>query len=280
MYTSLEDEFGDVVGKARQGLELPVAQLALASGLAEEQIVRIERYELIPPRAAVTAIALALGLRPERLQGAAERAFFPRNPAGKPLGSLVVVMLPLCAGPSVNGYLVGCVETGHGVIIDPGNDAEEILRAIEAASLEIDCVLLTHGHHDHTGALSEVCQATGAPALVGKADLTLLGPLATKIEGSVLDGEVIAVGHQSLVARATPGHTDGGICLVHREVAFVGDTLFAGSIGRARSQSDYQRLRRSIEEHLFSLEPGALIMPGHGPASTVGEELTYNPFFG
>lgn len=280
MHTILEDEFGDVVSKARQGLELSASQLAAGCGLTEEEVARIERYELVPAPKGVARLATALGLRPERLQASAARSFFPRYPAGRPLDGLVVQMLDLGGGYRVNGYLVGCRETGRGLVIDPGNDAEEILRAIETTGLEIERILLTHGHHDHTGALSELCQATGAPALVGKADLELLGPLGTKIEGSMADGEVLPVGTQSLVARAVPGHTEGSICLIHARVAFVGDVLFAGSLGRTRHLADYTRLRQGIHEHLLSLDREVALMPGHGPATTVGEELDHNPFFG
>lgn len=280
MHTSLEDEFGDVVGKARRGQELSVARLAVACGLTEEEIARLERYELVPSPAAVNGIALALGLRPAALQASARGSFFPRHPAGRPCDGLVVEMLELGGEYRVNGYLVGCRETGRGVVIDPGSDAEEILRAIEHTGLEIERILLTHGHHDHAGALSEICQATGAPALIGPADLELLGSLETKIEGSMVDGEGIPVGNQTLVARAVPGHTEGSIALVHARVAFVGDALFAGSLGGTRRLADYTRLRQAVRENLLSLDPEVVLMPGHGPATTVGEELEHNPFFG
>jgi glyoxylase-like metal-dependent hydrolase (beta-lactamase superfamily II) len=280
MHTTLEDEFGDVVSKARQGLELSASRLAAACGLTEEEIARVERYEWVPTSAGIARLATALGLRPERLQTSAAKTFFPRYPDGRPLDRLVVEMLDLGGGYRVNGYLVGCRETGRGVVIDPGSDAEEILRAIETTGLEIERILLTHGHHDHAGALSELCQATGAPALIGQADLELLGPLETKIEGSLADGEVLPVGTQSLVARAVPGHTEGSICLLHARVAFVGDVLFAGSMGRTRCLADYARLRQGVRERLLSLDRQVALMPGHGPATTVGEELEHNPFFG
>jgi glyoxylase-like metal-dependent hydrolase (beta-lactamase superfamily II) len=109
--------------------------------------------------------------------------------------------------------------------------------------------------------------------------MDLLGNLSTKIEGSIVDGEMIAVGNQMFVARSTPGHTQGAICLVHAQVAFVGDVLFAGSLGGTRNQRDYQRQRQAVADYILGLDDRVSLYPGHGPATTVGEEKAHNPFF-
>ena len=140
-------------------------------------------------------------------------------------------------------------------------------------------MLLTHGHGDHIGALSEICQATGAPALINDRDIHLLGDLRTKVEGTLQDGETIQLGNASFEARLTPGHTEGGMSLVHREVAFVGDALFAGSLGGTRSRTDYDRQRKAVDDHLLALDQSVVLYPGHGPATTVGEEQVNNPFY-
>lgn len=279
MYMQLEDAFGDVVGKARRGQELSVASLAGQVGLTLAQIEKIESYQLVPDPAAIRRLAQCLGLHPERLVESAEQRFFPLYPAGRAAEGLVVEMLVLGSDFLMNGYIVGCAESGKGAVIDPGFDAEKILRATEAAGLEIELVLLTHGHGDHVGALSEICQATSAPALINKADLPLLGELRTKIEGGIVEGEIFAIGKQSFVARCAPGHTQGGICLVHSQVAFVGDALFAGSTGGTRNRRDYESQRRAIQEKVLSLDDRVALYPGHGPATTVGEEKAHNPFF-
>lgn len=279
MYMQLEDAFGDVIGKARRGQELSAASLAGQAGLTLAEIERIEGYQLVPEAAAVRRLAQCLGLHPEKLLASAQQKYFPLYPAGRPAEGLVVEMLVLGDELLMNGYLAGCAETGKGAVIDPGFDAEKILKAIETAGLEIELVLLTHGHGDHVGALSEICQATSAPALISKADLPLLGELRTKIEGGIVEGEVLTVGKQSFQARSAPGHTQGGSCLVHSQVAFVGDALFAGSVGGTRNRRDYEGQRRALREKILSLDERVVLYPGHGPATTVGEEKANNPFF-
>jgi len=187
--------------------------------------------------------------------------------------------MALGSGAQSNGYLLGCTSSNKGAVIDPGFEAERILKAVEASGLDIAVILLTHGHGDHVGALSELCQATEAPALVGRADLPLLGDLQTKIEGVLEDGQPVGVGDQVLIARATPGHTPGSTCLTHARVAFTGDALFAGSVGGTRRRADYDGQRQALERHVLALDERTVIYPGHGPATTVAEERASNPFF-
>jgi glyoxylase-like metal-dependent hydrolase (beta-lactamase superfamily II) len=279
MYMQLEDEFGDLVGKARRGQEMAIAELAAKAGLAEEEVARIEGYQLTPDEATIERLAESLGLHPGKLKNSAAKRFFPLYPAGRPVNGLVVEMLVLGADFQMNGYVIGCRETGKGAVVDPGFDAEKILKAIEAAELEIELVLLTHGHEDHISALSEICQATEAPALINKEDLELMGGLSNKIEGSIVEGEVFAIGNQRFQSRATPGHTNGSMSLVHPRVALVGDALFAGSLGGTRSRAKYQALRQAVRDKLLSLDERVILYPGHGPATTVGEEKANNPFF-
>ena len=279
MYMQLEDEFGDVVGKARRGQELSVAALVTDAELAPEDVQRLEAYEFIPDEPAINRLARALGLHAARLRASAVRGYFPLYPGGRPVDGLIVEMMVLGSDFLMNGYVVGCRETNRGAVVDPGFDAEKILRTVESTGLEIEHILLTHGHGDHVGALSEISQATGAPALISEGDLALIGGLRTKVEGSIADGEAIQVGNVSLTARALPGHTVGSIALVHEDVAFTGDALFAGSLGGTRNRVDYDRQRAAVGEHLLSLDQAVALYPGHGPATTVGEEQAGNPFF-
>lgn len=279
MYMQLEDHFGDVVAKARRGQELTVSSAAGQVGLTQAELEQLESGQGAPDEAVVRRLAQCLGLDCEKLLASAAQRYFPLYPAGRPAEGLSVEMLVLGSDFLVNGYLVGCTETSKGMVIDPGFDAEKILKAIENAGLEVELVLLTHGHGDHVGALSEICQATGAPALIAKEDLPLLGELRTKIEGSIVEGEVFAVGRHNFEARSTPGHTAGGVCLVHSQVALVGDALFAGSMGGTRRRRDYDSLRSSIAEKILRLDERVVLYPGHGPATTVGEEQAHNPFF-
>ncbi|MFC1525268.1 MBL fold metallo-hydrolase [Candidatus Latescibacterota bacterium] len=280
MYMQIEDEFGDVVGKARRGQELSLAQLADSTGVSEGDLERIEAYELTPGDDVVTGLAAALGLDAAKLATSAARRYFPLYPAGRPVPGLSVEMMVLGSDFLANGYVVGCTETGKGVIVDPGFQAEKILKTVGASGVDVEVVLLTHGHGDHAGALSEVCQATGAPALIGQADVDLLGELRTKIEGTLSEGQEIAFGNQVLRARTTPGHTPGSVSLIHPQAAFTGDALFAGSLGGTRRRHDYDLQRSAVAEKVLSLDDRTILYAGHGPATTVAEEKANNPFFG
>jgi len=279
MYMQIEDEFGDVVGKARRGQELSTREVAAKVGLSEVELQRLEAYELTPPPRVVDRLAQVLSLHPGKLRISAEKRYFPLYPAGRPAPGISVEMVILGTDFMANGYVVGCAETRRGVVVDPGFEAEKILKAVDAMELEVEAVLLTHGHGDHVGALSEVCQATGAPALIGEPHLELLGDLRTKVEGVLVPGQQIGLGNQALEVRATPGHTGGSTCFVHPKAAFVGDALFAGSLGGTRRREDYEGQRASVEEILLNLDERGTIYPGHGPATTVAEEKANNPFF-
>ncbi len=154
MYMQLEDEFGDIIGKARRGQELSVADLADQSNVSEDDIVRMEAYELTPDDDSIRRLAAALGLSPDKLQASAARGFFPLYPNGRAIDGLIVEMMVLGSDFLMNGYVVGCSETGQGAVVDPGFDAEKILRTVESTGMDIQSVLLTHGHGDHVGALS------------------------------------------------------------------------------------------------------------------------------
>jgi glyoxylase-like metal-dependent hydrolase (beta-lactamase superfamily II) len=279
MYVQLEDEFGDVVGKARRGQEIDEAGLAARVGISTEDLTRIENYELIPEPPTVERLAAELGLHPGKLQDSASKQFFPLYPAGKPIEGMKVEMMILGSGFLMNGYIIGCEETGKGAVVDPGFDPEKILRSIGASGLDIELVLLTHGHQDHISALSEICQATDAPALINDGDLELMGALSNKIEGALREGQVVEVGNLKFEVRATPGHTRGGSSLVHDQVAFVGDALFAGSLGGTRSVANYEMQRQAVGDKLLQLDEKVVLYPGHGPATTVAEEKAHNPYF-
>jgi hydroxyacylglutathione hydrolase len=279
MYTELEDEFGDVVAKTRRGLELDQAALEQRAGLGAGQLAPIERYEMVPDEATVSRLADTLGLDRGKLQASVEKHFFPLHPAGRDILGLQVEMLVLGSDFLMNGYIVACTETLKAVVIDPGFDAETLMKTIEGAKLEVELVLLTHGHGDHTGALKEICAATEAPAFINRADLPLIGNLNSLIEGTIVDGEVFNFGKQELVAQPTPGHTAGGMTLIHREAAFVGDALFAGSTGGTRTEAAFRQQMEAIQAHILGLDDHVVVYPGHGPATSVGEEKGNNPFF-
>jgi glyoxylase-like metal-dependent hydrolase (beta-lactamase superfamily II) len=205
---------------------------------------------------------------------------------------VIVKTLPL-GMTQANCYIVGCEETKLGVVIDPGDEAERILEAIQDSDLKITHVLLTHAHFDHLGAASEVIKATGAPLAVHPEDLPLLNagggalffglpspPIPDAAIDLVADQE-ITVGELILRVLHTPGHSPGHVTFYEPDQAavFDGDVLFAGSIGRSDLPGgDYGTLIRSIQERLLTLPDDTVVYSGHGPETTIGRERTTNPW--
>jgi len=193
---------------------------------------------------------------------------------------------------AANCYIVACPVTREGMIIDPGDEPERILEAVERMKVSVRCIVNTHGHVDHIGADREIKDATGAPLCIHRLDAPLLAdpgrnlsgwagdPLPPVAPGRLLeDGDTIEVGQLRFRVLHTPGHTPGGICLLGEGVVFSGDTLFAGSVGRTDFPGgSHATLVRSIREKLLVLPDETVVYPGHGPATTIGEEKAGNPF--
>lgn len=197
----------------------------------------------------------------------------------------------LVVGPfQENTYVVG--DDSRCVVVDPGDEAARILVAV--GGRRVDAVLLTHGHADHIGALDEVRDATGAPAWCPRADATFLADPAlnlseaygltfTRRPAERLYDDGAPVGVPPLIFRAihTPGHTPGSSALLLEPNGplLAGDTLFAGSVGRTDLPGgDGSLLLASIRDRLLSLPDDLPVLPGHGPATTIGTERRFNPF--
>lgn len=184
----------------------------------------------------------------------------------------------LMVGPlGANCYIVGCKKTGEAVVIDPGGDAMRIVSELTKKKLTLRHILNTHGHWDHTGANSELRKITRAPLLLHGLDAAGLNDPP---DGFLEDGQEVLFGTHALRVLHTPGHSPGGVCFSGPGVVFTGDTLFAGSIGRTDlAGGSYESLIRSVREKLFPLGDEIRAYPGHGPATTIGEERRHNPFF-
>ena len=195
-----------------------------------------------------------------------------------------------------NSYVLRLDETSTGcIIIDTGLDGFELVDFLRDNSLDPLAVILTHGHIDHIAALDLLrdqfpsvrvyIHEFDAPMLTGDSNnlAIMLGKSFVTRAADVLlsDGDIVEVAGIKLSVLHTPGHTPGGICLYSKahEVAFVGDTLFAESIGRADFPGgDMAALIASIKDRLFKLPEQTKLYPGHGPATTIAHEKTHNPF--
>jgi len=199
----------------------------------------------------------------------------------------------LVVGPlQVNCYIVYDEKTNEAIVIDPGDDAQDILHLINRLALKVKYIVNTHAHFDHVGANKQIKDATGAELLIHEADSVLLGgtanqarmfgmtaPSSPKADRFVKHGDIIKAGDISLKVLYTPGHSAGGICLTGDGVVFTGDALFAGSIGRTDLMGgDLMTLITSIKEHLMTLPDETIVLSGHGPQSTIGDERRENPF--
>ena len=198
-----------------------------------------------------------------------------------------------------NGYVVGCERTRQAVFIDPGDEVDQLLAFIAAEQLQVAFILLTHAHVDHVSGVAEAKRALNAPIYLHRDDLPLYQNAVrtgmmfglTVEEPPPVDryyeGEgPITFGDYSVRVVHTPGHCPGGVCLAISktgEVApphlFVGDTLFAGSIGRTDLPGGkYETLLRAITEKLFAFPDQSIVYSGHGPETTIGREKATNPF--
>ena len=265
----LEDEFGDIIRKARQGMGLSVEQLARETGIDPEALSSMESYQRAPSRAESDALARRLGLGAGALWAIAEGQYEPSVPAWP--GSVEIVTFTF---PPINshGYLARHKPSGATFLVDPGGDAGEILAALEAHGGSLSAVLVTHGHSDHVGAIDAVLRRTRAPVVAHPREWS--GPGLRPVEG---DAELSFGGCRVRVLH-TPGHTEGGLTFLLDGAAFVGDTLFAGSLGGPlRGPGWYAKLLES-GRRLVSLPGETVLLPGHGPATTAALERVNNPF--
>jgi hydroxyacylglutathione hydrolase len=208
---------------------------------------------------------------------------------GDPFRVYVMEVGPLV----VNAYLVEHTATRKALVIDPGDDGEQILAEIAGRGLTVEKILLTHGHFDHVGAVGLLREKTGAPVHVHPADVDrmtgarrqgmifgLSVPDPPPPDVLVEEGDVVPFGGREFLVAHTPGHTPGCVSYIEGKMAFVGDLIFAGSIGRTDLPGgNHERLIESVRKKIFPLPDDTVLYPGHGPLTTVGEEKRSNPFF-
>lgn len=209
-------------------------------------------------------------------------------------GVCIVIIKTLVVGPlATNCYIVGSESTKVGMIIDPGDDAEEILRSVKDLELDIKFIVLTHGHLDHSGALKEIKETIWAEIalhsdefepLYGEypslgAMFGLAYPPPPCPDRFLKDGDSLDLGDLRFSILHTPGHTPGGISLLGEGVVFTGDTLFNCGVGRTDlPSSSHDQLMDSLSTKLMVLPDDTIVYPGHGPQTTIGAERSSNPY--
>jgi hydroxyacylglutathione hydrolase len=206
-----------------------------------------------------------------------------------------VILQKLTVGPfQENCYIVGDEATGTGALFDPGDEATRIALAVEQTNLEISQIIITHAHIDHVGAVTPLVDEYACPVLMHREAEPMLRQLPSQalmmgvrfgkvpnVDGCIEDEQVVRVGDLSFTALYTPGHAPGHLAFysVAEGVVISGDALFAGSVGRVDLPGgSMEVLMRSINERLLTLPNNTVVLCGHGPETTSGEERAHNPF--
>jgi glyoxylase-like metal-dependent hydrolase (beta-lactamase superfamily II) len=201
----------------------------------------------------------------------------------------------LPVGPlQCNCSIIGDETTHEAMVIDPGDDIDEILGIIAQHNLKVKQIVITHAHIDHVGGAMKLRAQTGAPILLNQNDYALLkmldvqanwlgmkSPGKVEIESGLTHDETLRAGSLTASVLHTPGHTEGSVCLYFaaEKLLIAGDTLFARSIGRTDLPGgSFEKIMSSLHNRVLALPDETLVIPGHGPRTTIGEEREQNPF--
>jgi glyoxylase-like metal-dependent hydrolase (beta-lactamase superfamily II) len=201
----------------------------------------------------------------------------------------------LAVGPlQCNCSVIGDESTREAMVIDPGDDIEDVLALIRKHNLQVKQIVITHAHIDHVGGAMKLRAATGAPILLNQNDHALLkmldlqaawvgmaSPGKVEIDQSVGQADTVRAGALAADVLHTPGHTEGSVCLYFpaEKKLIAGDTLFAGSIGRTDLPGgSFEKIINSLHEKVLALPDDTIVVPGHGELTTIGQERESNPF--
>ncbi len=281
---NLEDEFCDILRKARFGKEQSLKSLAELTQIELSDLEGLEKGQRMPTKVELQHICQALHLRLHSLVSITLEGWTPQpQPEWTTTDHLVETIRGDIGGYEVKGYLLTDPDTKHTLMIDTGYNPQQMLATIKERELTLIGIGLTHGHVDHAGGLDKILAEWSVPVYLGNGDFDLLpwkpDPASLKIP---TNHQMIALGELTVECLATPGHTPGGFCYLTarkgQSLCFVGDTLFSGSVGRSNPFSLYPQHLQSVRQTLLHLSKDTVLFPGHGPSTTVQEEHTHNPF--
>lgn len=271
----LEDHVGDVLQKARLHAGLAAESVAAAAGLNPGELTELERTGRLSRPLHWTALARRLGLDPAKLRALAEG--WRPAPAELSRWRELRRFTTRQGGYPVNAYLVWDEVTREAAVFDTGFDPVPLLTEIERHALQLRHLFLTHSHPDHVAGVAAL------RARFPRLRLHTSAPDAP-VDQRNRPQECVPLGSLRITHRETPGHSEDGVTYLvgnwpedAPHVAFVGDALFAGSMGRV--PGDAAAARDVVRRQILALPPETLICPGHGPLTTVGEERAHNPFF-
>ena len=193
-----------------------------------------------------------------------------------------------------NCSVVGDEGTREAMVIDPGDEIDEIMALVQKHRLTVKQIVITHAHIDHVGGAMKLRQLTGAPILLNQNDYALLkmldvqaawvgmaAPAKVEIDQPLSEGDKVRAGAVEASILHTPGHTEGSVCLYFpgQRKLIAGDTLFAGSIGRTDLPGgSFDKIMSSLHQRVLALPDETIVVPGHGPLTTIGDERENNPF--
>jgi hydroxyacylglutathione hydrolase len=265
----LEDNVGDIVGKAQRGLGISDSELAKKAGVDLQTIRTLREGDF--DEQALMRVAPVLGLAGEQLCELAKGEWRPERIDER---DGFAQFNTRYHDMTVNAYLVWDPASRVAAAFDTGGDCGDIVRFANRHKLNVQLILLTHAHPDHVADLPRLREETGADVFV---------PAREAVSGAepIEEGKHFRLGNLEIDTRLTWGHSQGGMTYVvtglARPIAIVGDSLFAGSMGGGNVS--YQDALRNNLEKILTLPDETIICPGHGPMTTVGEEKAHNPFF-
>jgi hydroxyacylglutathione hydrolase len=273
---NLEDHLGDIIRKARAMSHVSESAAAGAAGISEKELSALEETGNAGNlKINFAALGKAVGLHPQKLEAIA-KGWLPQK---KDLGTWreLRTFATVDDDLTVNSFLVWDEVNRDAAVFDTGVDAAPILNCITENQLTLRHIFITHSHWDHVEALPKIREAWPKAKVHS-------GSKNAPVDQRNKINEIVHLGGLRVTHRETPGHADDGVTYLvgnwqedAPHVAIVGDTIFAGSMGRGNP--DWNLARQKVREQILTLPPATLLCPGHGPLTTVAEEREHNPFF-